>query len=198
MAERYVPFIDNWIYFGHLDKYAVLPSYPENISDSMQSTFAQTTALSRSAPTFTYSNSGPRTVRIDLQLHRDMMDDINLNVSNLKENVLDFRKEDYIDLLVKYLQACAVPKYSTYSSGAKAVEPPWVAIKFGNEIFIKGVITTSIDVTYKKPILANKKYACIDIGFSIAEMDPYDAEIVSRQGSFRGITRTFQSGIYRS
>lgn len=198
--QRYAPFIDNWIYFGHLNKYAVIPCYPESISDNMQSNFSTTTALSRSAPTFTYSNSGPRTVRIDLQLHRDMMDDVNLNVSNLKTDgtVLDFKDEDYVDTLVRYLQACALPKYSVYSSGAKAVEPPWVAIKFGNNIFIKGVINSTIDVTYKKPILANHKYACIDVGFTVYEMDPYDAESVAKSGSFRGLTRTFKSGIYRS
>lgn len=198
MADRYVPFIDNWIYFGHLDKYAVIPSYPESISDNMASNFAQVTALSRSAPTFTYTYSGPRTVRIDLQLHRDMMDDMNINISNLKSNVLDFKDDDYVDTLIRYLQACAVPKYSTYSSGAKAVEPPWVAIKFGNSIFIKGVITTGIDVTYRKPLLANHKYALVEIGFSISETDPYDAESIAKSGSFRGLTRTFKSGIYRS
>lgn len=200
MAERYAPFIDNWIYFGHLNKYAVIPCYPESIADNMQSNFTQVTALARSAPTFTYSNSGPRTVRVDLQLHRDMMDDVNLNVSNLKSDgtLLNFKDEDYVDTLIRYLQACALPKYSVYSSGAKAVEPPWVAIKFGNNIFIKGVISSTIDVTYKKPILANHKYACIDVGFTVYETDPYDAETVAKNGSFRGLTRTFKAGIYRS
>ena len=100
MAERYAPFIDNWIYFGHLNKYAVIPCYPESISDNMSSNFAQVTALSRSAPTFTYSNSGPRSIRVDLQLHRDMMDDVNINVSNLKSNVLDFKDDDYMDVVI--------------------------------------------------------------------------------------------------
>ena len=198
MAERYLPFIDNWIYFGHLDKFAVIPSYPETISDNMQSNFASENALSRSAPVFTYSNSGPRSVSIDLKLHRDMMDNVNTRVSNLKSNVINFRNEDYIETLIKYLQACAVPKYSVYSSGAKAVEPPWVAIKFGNTLFIKGVITSSISVTWNKPILSDNKYAFADISFTIAETDPYDAVAVAKDGSFRGITRTFKQGIYRS
>lgn len=198
MAERYAPFIDNWIYFGHLDLYAVLPSYPEQISDNMPSTFQTTTALSRSAPVFTYSNSGPRQVAIDLKLHRDMMDDINLNVGTLKDNVLNFKDEDYVDTLIRYLQACAVPKYSVYSSGAKAVEPPWVAIKFGNNIFIKGVITTGINVSYTKPILSNKKYACVDVSFTVAETDPYDAQSIAKAGSFRGISRTMKNGIFKN
>lgn len=198
--ERYLPFIDNWIYFGHLwlDKYAVIPSYPDQIDDNMGSNFATTDALSRSAPVFTYSNSGPRSVGITLQLHRDMMDDVNVNVSNLKSNVLDFKDEDYVDTLIKYLQACAVPKYSLYSSGAKAVEPPWVAIKFGESVFIKGVINTTISVTYHKPILADHKYALVSVSFTVAETDPYDASQIAKDGSFRGITKTFKSGIYRS
>lgn len=196
--ERYLPFIDNWIYFGHLDKYAVIPSYPDQIDDNMAASFPSENALSRSAPVFSYANSGPRTVTINLQLHRDMMDDVNVGVSNLKSNVLNFKDEDYVDTLIKYLQACAVPKYSIYTSGAKAVEPPWVAIKFGNSIFIKGVINNSISVTYHKPLLADHKYALVDVSFTVSETDPYDAATIAKEGSFRGITKTFKTGIYRS
>lgn len=192
--ERYMPMIDNWIYFGHLDQFAILPSYPEQISDSMTSTFSAESALSRSAPVFTYSNSGPRRVSVEFDLHRDMMDAVNINVSNM--NVLPIG-DDYIDTLIRYLQACSVPKYSVYSSGAKAVEPPWVAIKFGNTVFIKGVINGDVSVTWKKPILANKKYAIANISFAVSEMDPYDAVSISQKGSFRGLTRTMQKGIKR-
>ena len=48
----------------------------------MGSTFGETSALGRSAPVFTYSKSGPRTVQVELKFHRDMMDDINYGVSN--------------------------------------------------------------------------------------------------------------------
>lgn len=192
--NRYLPQIDNWIYFGHLDQYAILPSYPDQITDNMTSTFSSETALSRSAPVFTYSNSGPRRVSVELDLHRDMMDAVNTDISNM--NVLPIG-DDYIDTLIRYLQACALPKYSVYSSGAKAVEPPWVAIKFGETVFIKGVIAGDVSVTWKKPILADKKYAMANISFSVSELDPYDAVEVARQGSFRGLTRTMQRGIKR-
>ena len=79
--------IPNYIYFYHLDKFCVLPLYPESISDRMATSFQDTNALSRSAPVFTFSHSGPREVSINLKLHRDMMNDLNRNVSNLKENV---------------------------------------------------------------------------------------------------------------
>lgn len=190
--NRYLPMIDNWIYFGHLDQYAILPSYPEQISDSMTSTFNTESALSRSAPVFTYSNSGPRSVNVEFDLHRDMMDAVNINISNM--NVMPIG-DDYVDTLIRYLQACAVPKYSLYSSGAKAVEPPWVAIKFGETVFIKGVINGNVSVTWKKPILADNKYAMANVQFTVYETDPYDAVSVAQKGSFRGLTRTMQKGI---
>lgn len=198
--NKYLAPIDNWIYFGHLDMYAVIPTYPDSISDAMGSTFDDTSALSRSAPVFTYSKSGPRTVTVGLKLHRDMMDAVNENISNLKENTLNrtFQGEDYVDALIRYLQACALPKYSVYSNGAKAVEPPWVALKFGNSVFIKGVITTTITVDYEKPLLKDNKYALVSISFTVSELDPYDAVTVAKQGSFRGITRTMKSGPRRS
>lgn len=197
MAEPYLKMIDNWIYFGHLDKYAIIPTYPDTIQDSMSVTFSTENALSRSAPVFTYSYSGPRQVQVGFKLHREMLDLVNKDIGNLKDNVLDFKNEDYIDVLIRYLQACALPKYSEYKSGAKAVEPPWVALKLGNTIFIKGIINSSIGVTWEKPILSDDKYAICDISFTIYETDPYDAVSVSEQGSFRGLTKTMKNGIYK-
>lgn len=65
-----------------------------------------------------------------------------------------------------------------------------------NEIFIKGVVNDTITVTYEKPILENNKYAQVTISFTVSEVDPYDAESVQEQGSFRGLTRSFKNGIY--
>lgn len=217
--------IENYIYFYHLKKFCILPLYPESITDQMRSTFQETNALSRSAPVFTFNNSGPRTVSISLELHRDMMNDINTNVSNLKEigpgdsdaPVLEFRnnfkeyttrvtdnieytsykleeENDYVDLLIKYLMAAALPKYHIYRQGAKGVEPPMVAVRFGSDIFIKGVINSDVQVTYKKPIMVTStgqsKYAKIDVTFTVYETDPYDADSVKELGSFRGICGT--------
>lgn len=189
--------VNSYIYLYHLDKFVVLPDYPESITDSLESHFATSTALARTAPVFSYQYSGPRTIStVSLTLHRDMMEDLNKDVSNLKDNVVDFSGDDYVDTLIKYLQAASLPKYNEYASGSKTVIPPMVAVRFGNDIFIKGVINSAIQITYKKPILYNDKYAVVDVGFSIAEVDPYDAETVLQQGSFRGFTRTFKDGIY--
>jgi hypothetical protein len=154
----------------------------------MQSTFAQTTALGRSAPVFTYSNSGPRTVVVELKLHRDMMDDLNIGVSNAKIKT----GEDYIDSLVKALQAIALPKYNLSN---RAIEPPLVALRLSNEVFIKGVVNGSIGITYELPILSNGKYAQIKLSFTVTEVDPYDATTVFENGSFRGVVKTLKKGM---
>lgn len=189
--------INNYIYLYHLDKFCVLPNCPESVTDNMPSNFASTTALARTAPVFSYQNSGPRTVSVNLTFHRDMLNDINRNVSNLKDNVVDFSGNDYVDTLIKYLQAIALPKYNEYSSGSKAVIPPMIALRFENNIFIKGVVTSGIQVTYNKPVLIDGKYAVINVSFTVSEVEPYDAEYVAQQGSFRGLLRTFKSGVYK-
>lgn len=182
---------NNYIYISHMDddyKYWRLPTEPDSVSDSMTSTFNQTSALGRSAPIFTYSGSGPRSVTITLNLHRDMMADINMG--NVSPTFLE--GEDYIDSLVRALQSISLPKYTTQNN---VVEPPIVAVRFGNEIFIRGVVDTAIAITYTKPILNNDKYARVDISFSISEIDPYDAPTVFKNGSFRGLVATMKEGM---
>jgi hypothetical protein len=154
----------------------------------MSSNFAQTSALGRSAPVFTYSSSGPRTVQISLNLHRDMMDEVNVGVSNAELGI----GEDYIDNLIKALQAIVVPKYNLSN---KAVEPPLVALRLSNEIFIKGIVNGSIGLEYKLPILSNGKYAQVSLQLTITEVDPYDATTVFANGSFRGVVKTLKKGM---
>lgn len=152
--------------------------------DSMTSTFTSTNALSRSAPVWSYTFSGPRTVDMTIDLHRDMLQLCNLNISNF--TVADFN-EDYVDALIRKLQSISVPKYE---ASTKSVQPPQVAVRFGNEIFIKGIVTGSINVTYSKPVLDNGKYAIVSLNFTVTETDPYDESTIKQQGSFRGITQT--------
>ena len=185
------PVEDNYIYISHLDKdyrFWRIPSTPAELSDNFNSSFQQATALGRSAPVFTYSNSGPRTVNISISLHRDLMDDLNKSWSN---STLGYG-EDYIDNLIRALQSIAVPRYNLNN---KAVEPPLVAVRFDNDIFIKGVVNGSIAVTYKGPILANNKRALVDISFTVSEVDPFDASTVFTNGAFRGVVRTLRDGM---
>lgn len=182
---------DNYIYISHLDEkfqFWKLPTWPETIADTMSSSFAATTALGRTAPVYTFSNSGPRTVQVELPLHRDIMDDVNIGISNSSLG----EGEDYVDNLIRALQAIAVPKYNITN---KAVEPPLVAMRLSNEIFIKGVVTSGIALTYSKPILSNGKYAQVTLSITISEVDPYDATAVFKNGGFRGVVKSLKKGM---
>lgn len=187
---------DNYIYIYHGNdmtdgEYVLIPNWPDQMRDSMSSTFNSTNALSRSAPVWSYAYSGPRTVDLTVDLHRDMLQLCNLNISNLQ---IDDFNEDYVDVLIRKLQSVSVPKYE---SSTKSVQPPQVAVRFGNEIFIKGIVTGSINVSYSKPVLDNGKYAVVSLNFSITETDPYDAATIKEQGSFRGITSSWLKGPYK-
>lgn len=182
--------IENYIYLYNIDKFLLLPTYPESIQDSLPASFSKSYPLSRSAPIFAYSNSGPRSVQVTLSLHREMMTQLNYSVSNLNLEIGD----DYVDTLVNQLQAIALPKYS---SSTKMINPPMVALRFGNEIYIKGVVDGGISITYSGPLLENNKYALVQISFNILEVDPYDAESVLTQGSFRGLNKTLERRLYK-
>lgn len=88
--------IENYIYLYHISKCIILPTWPESIQDSQSVTFTPTTPLGRTAPIYSYSYSGPRTVQVNLKLHRDMMYDINYVDSDLLIDTSD----DYIDAIV--------------------------------------------------------------------------------------------------
>lgn len=180
---------DCYLYISHLDQgyqYWQLPGYPDEVTDQMNSTFQSSNALGRSAPVYTFSNSGPRSITINLNFHRDMFEE-------MPSNVVPRAGEDKSESFIHALQAIAVPRYNLSN---KAVEPPLVAIRLGREVFIKGVVTSGISVTYGKPILVNEKYAAIKISFTISEVDPYDASSVFANGSFRGLTATLRNGMH--
>lgn len=195
LTDKYSQLITGncYIYIFHLPSdqtgegtYLYLPQYPETIQDKLNSSFSFQNALSRSAPIPVYQNSGPRTMQFSITLHRDMMDEANMNaVQNLKLE----DTEDYVDYFIKTIQSIALPNYH---SSNQEVEPPMVAVRFGNEIFIKGVVDGGVNVEYKKPLLTNDKYALVTVGFSVTEIDPMDAVSISKVGSFRNISKTFK------
>lgn len=201
ILNRILP--DCYLYISHLDEghqYWMLPGYPDKVTDSMQSSFQENSALGRSAPIYTFSSSGPRTVQINLSFHRDMFEDINQfqypNGSNGRfaydEKDPSVAAEDMAEKFIHAIQAIAIPKYNLSN---KAIEPPLVAIRLGKEVFIKGIVSGNVSVTYGKPILSNEKYAIIEIGFTVSEVDPYDASTVFKNGSFRGLTATLRKGM---
>lgn len=193
LYSRILP--DCYLYISHLDEgyqYWQLPGYPENVTDSMSSNFATSTALGRSAPVYTFSNAGPRTVNITLRFHRDMFEAENEKLK-MYNNVILRDGEDQAEGFIHALQAIAVPKYNLSN---KAIEPPLVAVRLGREIFIKGIVSGNINVTYGKPILVNEKYATMEVAFTISEVDPYDSSTVFTNGSFRGLTATLRHGMH--
>ncbi len=180
---------DNYIYISHLDedsRFWRLPCSPETITDSMPSNFQSTHALGRSAPVWTYSNSGPRTVQVQLHLHRDMMDEVNIGVSSA---VLGYG-DDYVDNLIRALQSISVPRYNLSN---KSVEPPLVALRLSNEVFIRGIVNGDIGLTYALPLRSDGKYAQVTLSITVTEVDPYDATTVYTNGSFRGLVNTLRT-----
>ena len=112
--------VDNYIYLYHLDKFLVIPTYPDNLQDNMGVTYASQTPLSRSAPIYSYTSSGPRSMTIGLNLHREMFNQINYSRSNFARDLSD----DYVDLLIKHVHAMALP---VYGASSKLVGPPMIA-----------------------------------------------------------------------
>ena len=137
---------DNYIYFYHLDKALIIPVYPDNINDAMSANFNTSSPLLRSAPLYSYASSGPRDVSFTFILHRDLMHSVNRSLysDNPEEMV------DYVDDLVKSLQASVVPKYN---DSTKIINPPMVAVRIADEIFIKGVINGSVSLNYGLPLI---------------------------------------------
>lgn len=189
--------IDNYMYLYHTNTFIVLPTFTESITDAIQVSFASETPLARSAPIYSYQNSGPRSVRFEFKLHRNMMTEINYGVSNAPVDVVKQMSKnkgaDYVDYIIKAVQAAALPEYSTSN---KMVSPPVVALRLGNDIFIKGVISGAVNVTYGLPILEGGKYASVTIAFDVLEVTPYQASDVISKGSYRGVSKSLQQITY--
>lgn len=182
--------IDNYIYFYHTKTLLLLPTFPETIQDSTSVSFSSVTPMSRSAPIYSYTSSGPRTVVFNFSFHRDMMNDVNL----VQKGKTQFGKfpdiindDDYVDQLINQLEAVALPAYAV---AEKMVNPPVIAVKIGKDIFCKGVVSGAIAKEYSGPILRTEKYAMIAVSFTVNEVDLYDAQSVAKDGSFRGCINT--------
>ena len=184
--------IDNYIYLYHIDKLIIIPTYPEEISDAINTNFSGSSAIGSSAPVQSFSNAGPRTLTVQLDLHRDMLYEVNKSNVTTLYNLDQEINDDYLDILIKGLQSAALPRYQ---DTAKMVDPPVVAVRFGDEIFCKGVLQGGVSVSYSGPILTNNKYAMAKVSFTVTETDPYDATSVLATGSFRGLSTDFVTHI---
>ena len=153
--------IDNYIYIYHINSLVILPTFPETITDTTNVNFNAIDILSRSAPIYTYSSSGPRSIDFTLNLHRDMLNAVNTDNTVLLPRQTDefgltaFGQDDYTERLINHLQAIALP---IYAKNEKLIDPPQVAVRFGDEVFIKGVVTGAVSVSYSGPIIDNPLY----------------------------------------
>jgi hypothetical protein len=122
------------------------------------------------------------------------MTQVNWQKSNADVSLSD----DYIDILINGLQSAALPKYN---SSSKMVDPPIIAVRFGSDIFCKGVVQGGVSTTYELPIITDKagndKYSIANISFTVHEIDPYDAETVMVAGSYRGLDTTLERNIWK-
>lgn len=169
---------ENFIYFHHVGKYLIIPVDPDSLQDSMSATFAQNFPISRSAPIYSYQNSGPRTVQVSFRLHRDLCKEFNPSST------------DAVDEMVQNLNAAVLPDYQ---ESGKIVNPPLVSLQIRNELFIKGVVNGAASLTYSLPIVnygtsnaPSYKHALVDVSFSISEVTPYSASIIGKYGPYRG------------
>lgn len=192
---------DNYIYLHHLGIYIILPVFADKLNDTMNVSFVNETPLSRSAPIYSFSSSGPRIINFTFNLHRELMKQINYGQSNLKDKISGLSEDlgqngdndDYIDVLINYIQGGALPEYHT---SGKMVDPPLVSVRMGRDIYIKGVIQGAVSVTYGLPILRDGRYACVDISFSVAEVDPFSASDAATLGHYRGNPATLEGRLW--
>lgn len=174
--------IDNYIYLYHLNALVILPGFPDNVTDSTGVSFSTSTSLGRSAPIYSYTGSGPRSMQIDLNIHREALNLMNYNIKNSQLAQYFTPDEDYTDVIIRLLQAAALP---TYAASEKMVDPPLVACRFGDDIYIKGVINGNVGISYEPPVLRNGKLAKVSISFQVQEVDAYDAAMIAQIGSYR-------------
>ena len=118
-----------------------------------------------------------------------MLYEVNVDVSQFEMEI----DEDYVDALVRKLQAVALP---TYNVAKMQVTPPMVALRLGDTIFVKGVVIGGVSIEYQKPIMDDDRYAQCTLSFEIYETEQFDAQSVSQLGSFRGITSMFKDKWY--
>ena len=201
MPTSYYQNIENYIYIYQLGDYAILPTYPDSITDALGSTFATENILSRTAPVFSYSYSGPRTVTLNFTFHRDMMNSLNYDNFNFIDEVGNMLGQDYIDTLVRYLQAMALPSYNAVEAASSVynsmVNPPIIAVRIGTTLFIKGIVNGEVQVTYSGPISREGKYMQVGVSFTVSEIEPQDAEQVAKWGSSRGMESLLTRSLHR-
>lgn len=124
-----------------------MPCYPTTLTDSLQVNHNQNPVAYRTEPFINYVNSGPRTVNAAFNLHREMM---------------GAGYESQIDNIINTIEAACYP----IASASNSVP---ASLKVGESLYISGVITGGIQVSFSGPIIEGK-YNVYDISFTITEV----------------------------
>lgn len=195
------PNMEAYIYIYHLDLRFNLPVIPDSIQDSMPISFNTEPVLSRTAPQVTYSSAGPRTQQVTIKLHRQMFllenRDINPQTGKIKitdpltGKQIDVAAKDAADILIDALTTLSLPKFN---DSTKAIVPPSVLIRFGNESCIRGV-PSSFSKSSSGIWLKNGKLADVTLNFTITEVEPFSAQYTAAHGTLRGIRTELRKGI---
>lgn len=189
-----------YIYIYHLGLRFDLPVLPDQITDTLSIHFEEVQVLGRSAPHITFGSAGPRSVNANIKLHRQLfaLENAEINeqtkkgyvmmpnpVTGVREKVL---ADDAADLLINALLSLSVPKYL---DGAKAIVPPSLLLRYGNEMCIRGV-PEGVTKTSSGPWLKNGKQAEVTIAFNIKEVEPSSAQHTAQYGMMRGLSTTLE------
>ena len=189
-----------YIYIYHLGLNFNLPTVPDSLNDNLGIQFEATPVLGRSAPQQTFSSAGPRSLQVQLKFHRQIFALENPQLATLTTTqkvkmpdpqtgrFVEYKASDAADVLINALQALALPKYM---DAVKAIVPPSLLLRFGNEIAIRGV-PSQFQKQTSGPWLKSGKQADVAISFTVTEVEPYSAQYVAQNGGLRGLSTTLE------
>ena len=130
--------MDNYIIIADGTSQIILnfPLYPDEIQEGYSAEWSPQQIIGRPVPVGTYTGAGYRSVSFSFETHRELHEDID-------------------NLLLQLRKAC-YPTYPTHSGDGYI--PRTTIIQIGNFIFT-GYIT-SVNYTWRKPIIDNKYQVC--------------------------------------
>lgn len=194
--------VEAYIYIYHLGLLFNLPTLPESLQDSLPISFSSDPVLARTAPQITYSSAGPRTLQVNLKMHRQMFC-IENDLITVSEGVssmiytdpstgkdINVDPKDAMDYFIDAMTTLSLPKFTESS---RAITPPSLLIRFGNESCISGV-PSNFTKTATGPWLKNGKLADVTISFTVTETDPFSASYTAKNGTLRVLSNTLSRG----
>lgn len=194
--------ISAYIYIYHMGLVFNLPVLPDSIVDQLPTSFYQEAVLARSAPQITFASAGPRSQSVTLRLHRQIfvIENPHIDVATNKYMIkmpnplggemVEVPAVDAADLLIKALLTLSLPKYT---DSAKALIPPSLLLRFGNESAIRGV-PENLQKSASGVWLKDGKLSDITLSFTVKEVEPFSAQYVAQVGTLRSISSTLQRG----